>query len=707
MTWLSRVSSRLAAMLSIDICVRSNANAAILGPKNQPPRKAAKRIFAFAGALVLVAIAGGASRAQQVPAPASGPMGDVFENNSNSPVYENQGSESCDSSNHTTPYVDGYNAALCLKRQLDPGYTQCAPIGGGETFLAGQSGDFCYYCQQPPMGLTGPAIVIPANGGGGVTGPNYGYTCTANPADPLCYLSCFGKFQYTPPPGTAQMGQDGVPPSVPPSPAPTKFQLEISNTPDPCYPAGPKNYWVCDYPNLPRPPGCTCSTTPAQPPQAAQTPAPKPPSQPSAQSTGSGPDQGNYLLGLLGGLNNCAQGIGSIMGGIGYFMEGDFTDAATMWGLEPGQSVMLKTISAEMSTPVVGSSVTPYQQGVAAGQRICSYILIPAAGKAVGSALGGKPAPTTLKQAIKEGAPAGTGPGSSQQDPIMGDQLKEALAVDEKGNAPAKALEGQWVELQNGPEQLGPYRAQGGLAAVYNKGANQVMKIAKSGPNGYYNDSIKGQVNGAKILKSLDVETPDLSDYQPGSADVPGSVVADDLATKYPGAFELTAKKFQSMTPVQQQAILDAVDTEMNKVSGGDYALLDTNPSNISVQPIGNAFKAIIHDADFLMTMDEIDAEVAADDAAVKANNLAAKDPNNTAPPKPRSLPLGVLEGSLQLDGISMYVKGAYANAQELMQTLNKIRIDRLNAPLESPAAGGAPAPVNPGSGTLPVGGPK
>ena len=231
------------------------------------------------------------------------------------------------------------------------------------------------------------------------------------------------------------------------------------------------------------------------------------------------------------------------------------------------------------------------------------------------------------------------------------------------------------------------------------------MKIAKSGPNGYYNDSIKGQVNGAKILKSLDVETPDLSDYQPGSADVPGSVVADDLATKYPGAFELTAKKFQSMTPVQQQAILDAVDTEMSKVSGGDYALLDTNPSNISVQPIGNAFKAIIHDADFLMTMDEIDAEIVADDAAVKANNLAAKDPNNTAPPKPRSLPLGVLEGSLQLDGISMYVKGAYANAQELMQTLNKIRIDRLNAPLESPASGSAPAPVNPGSGTLPVGG--
>ena len=58
--------------------------------------------------------------------------------------------------------------------------------------------------------MTGPAIVIPMSGGGAVTAPNnYNYTCTANPADPECYLSCFGKFQYTPPPGTVQMGQDG------------------------------------------------------------------------------------------------------------------------------------------------------------------------------------------------------------------------------------------------------------------------------------------------------------------------------------------------------------------------------------------------------------------------------------------------------------------------------------------------------------------
>ena len=84
-----------------------------LSARMKPPRRtgiadlnlryAAKKICVFAGVLVLAAIAGGALRAQEVPPPASGPMGDVFENNSNSPVYENQFSESCDSANHSSP----------------------------------------------------------------------------------------------------------------------------------------------------------------------------------------------------------------------------------------------------------------------------------------------------------------------------------------------------------------------------------------------------------------------------------------------------------------------------------------------------------------------------------------------------------------------------------------------------------------------------
>ena len=387
------------------------------------------RVWVVAGALALVAIASGVSRAQEVPPPASGPMGDVFENNSNSPVYEDQYSESCDSANHSTPYVDGYNAALCFKSPLAPGYTQCPPIGGGETFLAGKSGNFCVYCQQPPMGLTGPAIVIPINGGGGVTAPNrYNYTCAGNLADPLCYLSCFGKFQYTPPPGTALMGQDGTPPSVPPSPAqnqPTSrppLQGYVSNTePDPCHPAGPKNYYVCDYPNLPRPAGCTCNKPPPPntPPQPGTQPAQKPTQEPTDKESTQTPDPGNYLLGLVAGMLDCpkgvAQGLGTIVAGAGYFGQGDFVNAAQTWGLAPGQSVALKVIYAELTTPqvnVVSNGSTSYSQGVIAGRRICGYVIVPAGIKTVGNVLkGGATAATTAKGGgpSRSGGPSGEG----------------------------------------------------------------------------------------------------------------------------------------------------------------------------------------------------------------------------------------------------------------------------------------------------------
>ncbi|MGB6857082.1 MAG: hypothetical protein WBE03_09380, partial [Terracidiphilus sp.] len=373
----------------------------------------------FAGVLVLAAIAGGALRAQEVPPPASGPMGDVFENNSNSPVYENQFSESCDSANHSSPYVDGYNAALCFKSPLPPGYTECYPLGGGESFLAGKSGNFCVYCQQPPEGMTGPAIVIPISGGGAVTAPNnYNYTCTANPADPECYLSCFGKFQYTPPPGTVQMGQDGAPPSVPPTPTPGPTPMlkgYISNTePDPCYPAGPKNYNACDYPNVTRPPGCECSKTPG--PQSGKQPTPQPAAQPTSkpapQSTSQTPDEGNYLQGLVAGIGSCLQnlqgGLVNLATGAGYFAQGNFVQAAQAWGLQPGESMVLQGLYKDMTTPQVGvvNKVSDYQRGLAGGQRLCKYVLIPAATKAIGSAIKGG-----------SGSPSGTPPRAGGTSP--------------------------------------------------------------------------------------------------------------------------------------------------------------------------------------------------------------------------------------------------------------------------------------------------
>ncbi len=98
------------------------------------------------------------------------------------------------------------------------------------------------------------------------------------------------------------------------------------------------------------------------------------------------------MQGMAAGMGNCIQGLGSVFAGLGYFAQGDFTDAAKAWGVTAGDSVTLKAIYAELTTPVVGSNVSAYDQGTVAGRRICQYAAIPAATKALGTALKSAPA---------------------------------------------------------------------------------------------------------------------------------------------------------------------------------------------------------------------------------------------------------------------------------------------------------------------------
>ena len=109
-------------------------------------------------------------------------------------------------------------------------------------------------------------IVVPNDGSGAATAAyQQGFQCAGNPGD-NCYLTCYGRGSFKPPPGTTLKATTGTGGTQP------KLQGNVSNASDPCYPAGPKNYYVCNYPNLPRPAGCTCSKTPA--PQAATPPKP-------------------------------------------------------------------------------------------------------------------------------------------------------------------------------------------------------------------------------------------------------------------------------------------------------------------------------------------------------------------------------------------------------------------------------------------------
>ena len=365
----------------------------------------------------------------QAPTPAGTPSStqgtDVFANNSsNTQVYEDQFSNNCDKTNHSSLAMDSPDPARCFERPAAQN-GQCSPIGGMDSKLAGQKGNVCFYCQGAAM--PGKEIVIPSTGGIGFGTPSYDWICTANPSDG-CYLSCFGNLPSpTLPPGASvetEKADNGspvytikdsndpcqsypngpsmcsypagtpLPPGCTCSKQPQKLLGYLSNAPDPCYPAGPKNYNACDYPNVTRPPGCDCSKTPG--PQSGMQTKP----QPSTPSTSQPPNEGQYLQGLVDGIKTCLQNLQAtwtgLAAGAGYFAQLDFVHAAQLWGVQPGQSALLSAAGAqlqnlydEMTTPQVGSKVTPYDQGVAGGKRLCQYLLIPAAKTATQAALKG------------------------------------------------------------------------------------------------------------------------------------------------------------------------------------------------------------------------------------------------------------------------------------------------------------------------------
>ena len=129
----------------------------------------------------------------------------------------------------------------------------------------------------------------------------------------------------------------------------------------------------------------------------------------------------------------------------------------------------------------------------------------------------------------------------------------------------------------------------------------------------------------------------------------PSKLVADNVAQKYPGAFQLSNTKFHELPAVEQGQVLNAVDNAANQIAKRGYALLDVNPGNFSLQNLGNAMKAIIHDPDMVMTPDEI-------------RNLA-----------PDAVPRGVLDYALGVAGQPGFLNQPFT-AQSLTDVLNVAR---------------------------------
>jgi hypothetical protein len=245
-------------------------------------------------------------------------------------------------------------------------------------------------------------------------------------------------------------------------------------------------------------------------------------------------------------------------------------------------------------------------------------------------------------KAISTVAKGAIAPGSTFTNPIKGGALQDAI------NSAPKTIANKWVQTPKGSVQLGAYAGQGSFASVFKYGKASVMKLSRNNPEtmGYGPESINGQATGAGRVSGAGVETPNVSNYEPGGTSQPSTLVADNVAQKYPGAFQLSNTKYHSLNPIQQGEVLNAVDNAANQIAKRGYALLDVNPGNFSLQSLGNAMKAIIHDPDMVMTPDEI-------------MNLA-----------PDSVPRGVLNYALEVAGQPGFLNQPFT-AQSLTNVLN------------------------------------
>jgi hypothetical protein len=266
---------------------------------------ASKSICAWlqVGGLALAAILAAQARAQtQMPYP--NPPGGVPASPPASPpqsaptvpsvngVYQDAASNACDSKGGFSLNVGGFSPAFCKAETMETTGTgaeanKCFPIGGGDTYLVGQKGNTCYYCQSLPVSpyLNLNWIVVPMDAGNAAY--KQGFTCAMAESD-SCYMTCDGSGPFNPPAGVTLM----PPVNFGGTGQTQQLKAFVTNTPDPCYPAGPKNYDVCDYPNLARPAGCECSTVPAaQKPQPAVKPTTPGAAAPALQAASDFSDQ--------------------------------------------------------------------------------------------------------------------------------------------------------------------------------------------------------------------------------------------------------------------------------------------------------------------------------------------------------------------------------------------------------------------------------
>ena len=314
-------------------------------------------------------------------------------------------------------------------------------------------------------------------------------------------------------------------------------------------------------------------TSPRQTPPGSQTPA----ADPNLPV--------DYFRGFAAGMGDCFTGFVDLFAATGMMAKGDFVSAARLLGVEPGKSLVLKSIWQELvQTKVVGKGVSYYDQGRAAGRRICTYALIPGALK--------------VRKALAT-------VGETRWNPIRGPDLGEAMAGAEKG---LDAYKGKWVATGKGPVQrpvqLGKFVGRGSFSTVYEM-AGDPDKVIKIGNNPAESPgSFARQKEGAQRLKSAGVETPNIDYVDPGTAVRPGSLITGNVFKRGPPG---SIKIFSDPRAIMGTSISRALQDVYDNLAQKGYIWGDGHLGNIAFEPTGpGTWRGVVIDPDMILTPAEL-----------------------------------------------------------------------------------------------------
>jgi uncharacterized protein len=289
----------------------------------------------------------------------------------------------------------------------------------------------------------------------------------------------------------------------------------------------------------------------------------------------------DYFRGFAVGMGDCFTGFVDLFAATGLMAKGDFVNAAKLLGVEPGKSLVLKSIWQELvATKLVGKDVSYYDQGRAAGRRICTYALVPGALK--------------VRKALATA-------GETSFNPIRGPDLAQAMASTEKGLG---AYSGKWIATGKGPVQLGKFVGKGSFSSVFEmaEDPNKVIKIGNNTAES--SGSFARQIDGARRLKSAGVDTPDIHYVDPGTPSKPGTLITGNVFKRGPPG---SVRSFSSAEQIKDTPISRALQDVYDRVAQKGFVWGDGHLGNIVFEFDGaGGWKGIVIDPDMVMSPAEL-----------------------------------------------------------------------------------------------------